>query len=261
MEIERTGRSRPDGRGRKRHRERMGHGSGGAGKTTHTRCSPLSSPAPAPEAGTPGPLRALLRRTLVPAPRSRRLTGLIPPSFTSVLTVAFSLRPSSSGRPLTSLPHFRAPLVFTNYARPSSPPAHFPPHASARRSRSTSRRQRAGPAPRPPKGGAYPRAPSARARTVPLAPEARWRAGPHVTVTSAHPRRRLDARVCRGSGPCAVEAVGGRVRGLPARSRTAACTTTAVRSGTGPSPARSSWRGCAPTPTASSNAKRWRTGR
>lgn len=39
------------------------------------------------------------------------------------------------------------------------------------------------------------------------------------------------------------------------------CTTTVARRGTGLSPARSSWRGCGPTPTANSNAKRWRMGR
>ena len=49
------------------------------------------------------------------------------------------------------------------------------------------------------------------------------------------------------SGIC-VDALGG-------------ATTTVARRGTGLSPARSSWRGCGPTPTANSNAKRWRTGR
>lgn len=46
---------------------------------------------------------------------------------------------------------------------------------------------------------------------------------------------------------------------LPARA--APCTTAAVRSGTGPLRARSSWRACGPTPTANSSAKRWLTGR
>lgn len=78
----------------------------------------------------------------------------------------------------------------------------------------------------------------------------------HAIVTS---RARLPSGASRGPGRSwplspSVSLLLSPVTATP-------CTTTVARSVTGPSPARSSWRACEPTPTANSSAKRWRTGR
>lgn len=78
----------------------------------------------------------------------------------------------------------------------------------------------------------------------------------HAIVTS---RARLPSGASRGPGRSWP--LSPRVSLLLSPVTATPCTTTVARSVTGPSPARSSWRACEPTPTANSSAKRWLTGR
>ena len=92
-----------------------------------------------------------------------------------------------------------------------------------------------------------------------------WGRNYHVRLTSSPPRRVvltwLPWRWLRCFTSGFVQFVVFSLQTPWASPPISRCTTTVARRGTGLSPARSSWRGCGPTPTANSNAKRWRTGR